>query len=152
MPTIAPSYIYAFFALVAVSSILISSFAAYATSLRTLPEMRQLQNLLNRVAAKSCELITLTTTTNSSSEAVLKLPSTIGNKHYWIRLHKETSKAWVEGVFSSMSLGNSTQRVYIPNFVFPSGNHSSAYGPAILECSMNGSTVKLHLESWRDSV
>jgi hypothetical protein len=39
MPAIASSYVYAFFALICVSSILISAFAAYATTLRTIPEV-----------------------------------------------------------------------------------------------------------------
>lgn len=149
VPTIAPSYIYAFFALIAVSGILISTFAAYATTLRVIPEMEQLENLLNHVASKGCELITLTAATNSTSEAVLKLPPAIGNKQYWIRLRNESSKAWVEAALGSIHQGKVTSRVYLPKIVSALGNYSSGYGPAILEIFMSNSTVTLHLKTWR---
>lgn len=152
MPTIAPSYIYAFFALIAVSSILISSFSAYASTLRTIPEMEQLENLLNHVASRGYELITLTTATNSSSEAALQLPAAIGNKQYWLRLRSESSKAWVEGALGSMHAGSVTNRVYLPKTVSASGNYSSGYGSAVLECYVNGSAISLHLSPWRENV
>jgi len=152
MPAIAPSYLYAFFALVAVSTILISSFSAYAATLRTMPEMEQLENLLNCIASKGYELITLTTVTNSTSEAVLQLPSAIGNKQYWIRLRNMTSKAWIEGALGSIQKGNIANRVYLPKTVSALGNYSSGYGPAVLKCYMNGSTVNLHLNTWRENV
>ncbi|MFQ6068534.1 MAG: hypothetical protein ACE5KD_03220 [Candidatus Bathyarchaeia archaeon] len=151
MPTIAPSYIYSFFALVAVSSILISSFAAYATTLRTIPEMEQVENLLNHVASKGYELIILTITANTTSEAILLLPSTIGNKHYWIRLRNESLQAWVEGALGSILEGSITNRVYLPKRIFAFGNYSSGHGPALLECYMNGSTVNLYLTSWGEN-
>ncbi len=152
MPAIAPSYIYAFFALVAVSSILIFSFSAYASTLRTIPEREQLENLLNHVASKGYELITLVTTTNSTSEVVLQLPSAIGNKQYWIRLRNEPSKAWVEGALGSIHGGNVTNRVYLPKTVSVFGDYSSGFGPAVLECYINGSTVNLRLTYWRENL
>lgn len=152
VPAIAPSYIYAFFALIAVSGILISAFAAYATTLRVIPEMEQLENLLNHVASKGCERIALTAATNSTSEAVLELPSAIGNKQYWIRLRNEFSKAWVEGALGSIHQGKVTNRVYLPKTVSAFGNYSSGYGPAVLESSMNSSAITLHLKTWRNNV
>jgi len=151
MPVIVPSYIYTFFSLVIVSSILISSFAAYAVTLRTIPEMEQLKNLLNHIASKGYELITLTTATNSTSEAVLQLPSAIGNKQYWIRLLNESLKAWVEGALGLIHESSITNRVYFPKTVSVFGNYSSGYGPAVLECYVNGSTITLHLIAWRDN-
>jgi len=152
MPTIAPSYIYAFFALIAVSSILISSFAAYASTLRAIPEMEQLKNLLSHVTSEGYKLVALTNATNSTSEAVLQLPSTIGNKHYWIRLRSESSRAWVEGSLGLIHEGNVTNRVYLPKTVTVFGNYSSGYGPAVLECYVNGSTITLHLKTWSENV
>jgi len=148
MPAIAPSYIYAFFALVAVSSILISSFAAYAATLRTIPEMEQLGNLLEHVAAKGYELAALTSATNSSSEAVMQLPASIGNRQYWVRLRRESSKAWVEGALGEIHDGGSTNRVYLPREVSVLGSYSSGYGSAVLECYMNGSIISLRLSTW----
>jgi len=151
VPTIAPSYIYTFFALIIISSILISSFAAYASTLRSVPELEQLNNLLSHVAAKGYELITLTTATNSTSETVIKLPSTIGDKQYWVRLRNGASKVWVEGSLGSIHEGNVSTRVYLPKAVSALGNYSSLDGPAILECYLNGSTITLYLISWRDN-
>lgn len=151
MPAIAPSYIYSFFALIIVSTLLISSFAAYATTLRTIPEIEQLENLLNHVASKGYELITLTTATNSTTEAVLQLPSTIGTKQYWIRLRNESSKVWVEGALGSIHEGSVTNRVYLPKTLSVYGNYSSGYGPAVLECYINGSTISLCLTPWREN-
>lgn len=151
MPAIAPSYIYAFFALIAVSSILISSFAAYTATLRTIPEREQLENLLNFVASKGCELVALATATNSSSKAVLQLPTAIGNRQYWVRLRNDSSKAWVEGALGSMHEGNVFNRVYLPKTVTVLGSYSSDHGPAVLECSTNSSKINLHLSAWRES-
>lgn len=148
MPTIAPSYIYAVFALVTVSSILISSFASYTTTLRAIPEVGQLKNLLSKIAAKGFELITLVTTTNSTSETTLRLPSRIGNKQYWIRLRNESARSWIEGSLGAMHEGDGTQQVFFPKMVSASGNHSSAWGPAILRCHLNNSAVTLVLQAW----
>lgn len=149
MPALAPSYIYAFFALIAVSSILVSSFSAYAVTLRTIPEVEQLGNLLEYVAAKGYELAALTAKTNSTSEVVLQLPSTIGNKQYWLRLRGDSAKTWVEGALGLIHGGNITNRVYLPKAIHAFGNYSSSYAPAVLECSMNGSTTTLTLSTWR---
>ncbi len=152
MPTIAPSYIYAFFALVTVSSILISSFGAYAATLRTIPEREQLENLLKLIASKGYELITLTTAANSTSQAVLQLPTTIGTKQYWIRLSNESSKTWVEGALGLIHENSITNRVYFPKTISAYGNYSSGYGPAVLECYVNGTIITLHLTSWRENM
>lgn len=152
MPAIAPSYIYAFFALIAVSSILISAFATYATTLRTIPEKEQLENLLTYIVSKGYELITLATTTNSTSEAILQLPTTIGNKQYWIRFCNDSSKAWMEGALGSIHDGSVSNKVYLPKTVSASGNYSSGYGPAVLECHFNNSIISLRLNAWRETV
>jgi hypothetical protein len=151
LPTLAPSYIYAFFALVAVSSILISSYAAYTAALRTIPEIEQLKNLLNYVASKGYELTALTAATNSTLEATLQLPTSIGNRQYWIRLQNGGSEAWVEGALGTIHAGNITNRVYLPKTVVSIGNYSSGYGPVLLESYLDGATITLRLSSWRDS-
>jgi hypothetical protein len=151
MPAIASSYMYAFFALIAVSSILISSFVAYATTLRTIPEREQLQNLLEFVAARGCELVALTSTTNATSEAVMQLPSSIGSKQYWIRLESESAESWVEGALGEIHEGRVVDRVYLPKAISVSGNYSSSYGPGLLECFMDASGVNLKLSIWRDT-
>jgi uncharacterized membrane protein len=140
---------YAFFALIAVSSILISSFAAYAITLRTIPEVEQLRNLLESVAAKGCELVALTAATNCTSETVIQLPPSIGNRRYWVRLREESSRVWIEGALGEIHGESSTNRVYLPKEVSVSGNYSSGYGQAILECRLIDSITSLRLSTWR---
>ncbi len=152
MPAIAPSYLYAFFALVTVSTILISAFAAYTTTLRTIPEIEQLKNLLTSVASKSYELVTLTTVTKSASQAIVQLPSSLGNKQYWIKLRSESSETWVEGALGLIHQGNIANQAYLPKAISANGNYSSGYGPAVLKCYLNGTTVSIHLSSWRENV
>ena len=149
MPVLATGYIYAFVALLTVSSILISSFSAYAATLRTIPEIEQLRNVLEHVATKGYELAALTAKTNSTSQAVLRLPSAIGAKQYWIGLRGDLSKTWVEGALGPIRRGNVNNRVYLPNPISAIGNYSSSRGPAVLECRMNGSTIILDLRTWR---
>jgi hypothetical protein len=150
VPTIAPSYIYAIFALIAVSSILISSFASYATTLRAIPEAEQLRNLLSKIASKGFALVTLAATTNSTSETTLRLPSTIGSKPYWIRLRNESAKSWAEGSLGIIHEGAGTHQALLPKSVIASGNHSSTWGPALLRCYLNHSDVVLTLKAWRN--
>lgn len=152
MPTIAANHIYSFFALVAVSSILITSFGAYATTLRNLPESKQLNNLIKHIANIGCELITLTETTNSTSKVTLQLPSRIGIKRYWIRLTNDSQKTWIEGALGSIHQGDLTTRVYILPVIEATGNYTSENGAAFLECSLNESTVTLLLDNWRENL
>lgn len=152
MPSVVPSHIYAFFALIAVSTILISAFSAYAVNLRTIPEKEQLENLLNHIASKGYELVTLAIATNATSRTILQLPSTIGNKQYWARLRNEDSRAWVEGALGSTQEGNANSRSYLPKSVLARGKCTSNSGPAVLECYLNASTIHLHLFLWRESM
>ncbi len=150
MPTIAPSYIYAFFALTIVASILISSFSAYMTTLRTIPEIQQLENIIEHVASQAYKLITLADTANSTSRTILQLPSTIGNRLYWFRLHSNSSEAWIEGALGTPHKSKAMCQISLPKMVKASGNYSSGYGPALLESYFEGANV-LHLSSWRES-
>ena len=131
------------------SSILISSFSVYATSLRNIPEEAQLIRVLTQVAAEGCKLVTLTSRTNATSEVVLSLPTVIGNKQYWIRLRNESSSAWFEGALGSIHTGNPRNRVHLPNNVSVEGNYSSYDGRALLQCNKEGSLINLRLTSLR---
>jgi len=147
LPTVAPSYVYTFFALVTVSTILISSFSVYATSLRNIPEEAQLNRVLTHVAAEGCKLVTLTMRTNSTSEIALSLPIVIGSKQYWIRLRNESSSVWFEGALGSIHKGSPRSRVCLPNKVSAEGDYSSYDGRALLQCYKNGSIINLRLFS-----
>ncbi|MCW4052900.1 MAG: hypothetical protein NWE78_06820 [Candidatus Bathyarchaeota archaeon] len=148
MPAIAPSYIYAFFALTIVASILISSFSTHMTTLKAISEIQQLENIIKHVATQSYKLITLANTANSTSKTILELPLKIGNRQYWFRLCTNSSNAWVEGALGTPHKSKVTHQVSLPKMVMASGNYSSGYGPALLESYYDGTHV-LSLSAWR---
>ena len=147
MPSVVSSYIYTLAALTAVSALLIYSLNSYAYTLRANAETDQLQSILNGVAAKANEVLTLVTTTNSSLTVYLNLPTTIGNHYYWMRMRNDSAKAWVEGSLGDMVEGNIDLQVEIPSEAKLSGHFVSTHGQATLQGYMNGSTPQLNLAS-----
>jgi hypothetical protein len=147
MPAHAASHIYSFFGLTVISCILISSFSAFAINLQAGPEQLQLANLLKHVASKGCELVAFTTITNSTSEEILDLPTSIGGKPYWIRLNSPSSSAWVEGSLGTIHGNPAPARIYLPNGIVVAGDYSSGFGSAILCCHRQGSTIYLTLNN-----
>ncbi|MEA2090183.1 MAG: hypothetical protein U9O89_05435 [Thermoproteota archaeon] len=146
MVSIAPSYLYTFAALTAVSTIILCSFTTYTTTLRTVPEIGQLKNLLNHVVAKGNQLITLTITTNSTTQVSLQMPTSIGDRKYWIRLRSDSSNAWLEGRLGEMPEETMAAfSVSFPGKTSVSGSYVGGYGPAVLECYLNGSVPQLNL-------
>jgi hypothetical protein len=114
---------------------------------RTIPEIKQLKNILDHVAAKGNELLTLTTTTNSTAQTSIQLPPTIGNREYWIRVQNDTSNVWVEGALGQLREDGTKYQVFLPKKASTSGHYIGGHGPAILECYMNGSIPQLNLRS-----
>jgi len=147
MPSIATSHLYAFLALTTVSILLVSAFSLYASTVRSLPETKQLKNILDHVAAKGNELLTLVTATNSTLRTLIQLPSTIGHQEYWIRVRNDTSNAWIEGALGQMRENRTTYRVFLPRKASTSGYYMGGYGSAMLEGYMNGSILQLNLNS-----
>jgi len=147
VPSIASSYLYTFLALTTVSILLVCSFSLYASTVRSLPEIEQLKNILDHVAAKGNELLTLVTATNSTARTLVQLPSTIGHQDYWIRVRNDTSNAWIEGALGQISENRTTYRVFLPRKASTSGYYMGGYGSAMLECYMNGSIFQLNLNS-----
>ncbi|UCE16332.1 MAG: hypothetical protein JSV12_01575 [Candidatus Bathyarchaeota archaeon] len=147
MPSIASNHLYTFIAMTAVSTLLIVSFSIYASTVRTIPKIEQLKNILDHVAAKANELLTLVTATNSTIQTLIQLPTTIGQQGYWIKIRNDTSNAWVEGALGEIREDETEYRVFFPKNVRASGNYLGGYGPATLECYMNGSIPQLNLDS-----
>ena len=145
MPSIALNHLYTFIALTIVSILLISSYSSYANTLQTIPEIEQLKNILDHVAAKGNELLTLVTTTGSTARTLVQLPPTIGNREYWIRLRNDTSNVWVEGALGQIDEGGREYKIFLPRKASTSGYYRGGYGPAMLECYMNGSIPQLNL-------
>jgi hypothetical protein len=133
--------------LTTVSILLVCCFSLYAGTVRSLPEIEQLKNILDHVAAKGNELLTLVTTTNSTARTIIQLPSTIGNQEYWIRIRNDTTNAWIEGALGQISENRTTYRVFLPRKASTSGYYMGGYGSAMLECYMNGSILQLNLSS-----
>lgn len=144
MPSIIPSYVYTFFALTIVGTLLICTFSAFAVSVRQDVEKEQLKNLLEYVAAESCELISTVMANNSTITVRLNMPSLVGNQRYWIQLRNDSSLAWVEGGFGT-SPAQTELCVFILGIVSASGQYVGGYGVAALECQVNGTTTCLNL-------
>jgi hypothetical protein len=143
LPTITPSYLYTFVALMAVISLLIFSFMAYAEALRVSSETRQLKNLMDHVSAKSTELLTLTLATNATSEAFLPMPVSIGNKQYWLRLCNDSEKTWLEAGLGNMPIEGIELRVYLPKEASATGHYIGGYGAVHLKCYSNASVPQI---------
>lgn len=147
LPSIAINHLYTFIALTIVGTLLVFSFSSYASIVRTIPEIEQLKNILDHVAAKGNELLTLVTTTNATAQTSIQLPSTIGQREYWIQVRNDTSNAWVEGALGKIGDEGTEYRVFFPGKVSTSGYYIGGYGPAVLECYVNGSIPQLNLSS-----
>ncbi|MDH5481256.1 MAG: hypothetical protein OEY22_00035 [Candidatus Bathyarchaeota archaeon] len=150
MPSITLSYLYTFIALLAVSTILVFSFMAYANTLRFFSETEQLKNLMDRVAMKSTQLLTLTLSTNATAEVSLQMPATIGNKQYWLKLSNDSAKAWLEGGLGNMPIEETELRVYLPKEASATGHYVGGYGTACLRCYISSGVPRIQLASLTD--
>jgi hypothetical protein len=151
LPSITPSYLYTFAALIAVGSLLVFSFMAYADALRVSSEVKQLKNLMNYVAAKSTELLTLPSTANVTSETQLQMPSAIGNKQYWLQLRNDSKEAWLEGGLGNMPVEETELRIYLPKEASATGYYVGGYGAACLKCYVSAGVFQLQLTSSSES-
>ncbi|MDG6223428.1 MAG: hypothetical protein QCH99_09230 [Candidatus Bathyarchaeota archaeon] len=144
MPSIIPSYVYTFFALTIMGTLLICAFASFSVSVKQDVEIEQLKNLLQHVAAESCELISTTTSNNSTATLRLSMPSNLCEKSYWLQFRNDSSHAWVEGGLASTPVETSL-KIYVPGTVTASGLYKSGYGFAELRCELQEGTVFLNL-------
>jgi hypothetical protein len=147
LPSITPSYLYTFVALIAVSSLLIFSFMAYAEALRASSETRQLKNLMDYVAAESTELLTLALATNATSEAFLQMPASIGNKQYWLQFRNDSSKTLLEGGLGNVPMEGTELRIYLPKEASATGYYVGGYGAAHLKCYLDAEVPQIQLTS-----
>jgi hypothetical protein len=147
LPSITPSYLYTFIALIAVSSLLVFAFMAYADTLRVFSEAKQLKNLMDYVAAKSTELLGLTLTTNATTELSFQMPAAIGNKQYWLQLRNDSAKAWVEGGLGTIITEGTELLVYLPKEASAAGYYIGGYGVAHLKCYASAGVPQIQLTS-----
>ena len=145
MPSIVPSYLYTFFALMLVGTILIGTFNSFAVSLRRIPEENMLKNVLDYVAAESLELINcVEASSEASAEAVLNIPSSINHKQYWLRLGIDSEYVFIEAGFGAAP-AEARFKIYLLANVFAYGEVIGGYGKALLTCRRNASGIYLNL-------
>lgn len=148
MPALIPSHIYMFVATTIVGTLLIFSFNSYAATLRYVPEKEQLNNLLNHVAAKAIEILTMTSE-NSTTRIYLDLPTSIGDRQYWIRLRNDSIQAWVEGGLGRIWSGMVASKVFLPSTPRASGEFIGDFGVATLTCKRSNEGLQLVLTTGR---
>lgn len=145
MPSIVPSYLYTFFALMLIGTILIGTFSSFAISLKQIPEEKQLKNILDYVAAKSIELINCALSTEEATfQTVLELPIGINHKQYWLKLNIDSGYALIEAGFGGTP-GQAYFKTYLLANVSVSGVFISGFGKALLTCQQTASGVYLSL-------
>lgn len=145
MPSITPSYLYTFAALVTVNSLLLFAFISYTNTLRVISETRQLEDLLDYVAAESTRLLTIALTTNATVETHLQMPTAIGDKHYWLELCNDSTKAWLEGGLGNVPIEGTERRVYLPEEAVATGYYLGGYGAAHLRCYLTSGVPQIQL-------
>jgi hypothetical protein len=137
-----------FVATVAVGTLLIFSFNSYAVTLRHVPEKEQLNNLLSHIAAKAVEIMTMTSE-DSTTKVYLDLPTSIGDRQYWIRLRNDSIQAWVEGGLGEIWNGTTVNKVFLPSTPIAAGEFIGDFGVATLTCRRSGSELELVLATGR---
>ena len=130
-----------------IGALLITSVISYTNTLKFTSEKKQLYNVISQLAAMTISTANLLTQENSSAQAFVDLPQTIGNQQYWIGFQNDSSTSWINGGFGAEVQKTGSEQIFLPTGLNIKGNFVSGYGSAILEGSMNGSTITLNLEN-----
>src|SRR5665647_1861213 len=146
MPTIIPSYVYALFAAVIVSTIIVDSCSLVALNIKNQASTQQLKNIDEYVATQSLILLSHTTEDNQNTTQFIDVPTQVGNQIFWIQISNDSSGAWVESGFGT-TVTSSELRVDIPATVNASGTFISSSGRAVLQCHFEDQTASLTLTS-----
>ncbi|MBS7608667.1 MAG: hypothetical protein QXQ08_01920 [Candidatus Bathyarchaeia archaeon] len=147
MPAITPGYLYTFFALIAVSSILLASFMDYVNAIRLSSEIRKLKDLMDCVAAEATKLLIMALTTNVSVETCIQAPATFGRQQYWLALRNDSAKAWLEGGFGDTPAEGGVLRVFLSCKAEASGCYVSGYGAIRLTCFTGATLPRIIISS-----
>ncbi|MBS7647707.1 MAG: hypothetical protein QXL91_00685 [Candidatus Bathyarchaeia archaeon] len=147
MPAITPGYLYTFFALIAVSSILLASFMDYANAIRFSSEVWKLRDLMDHVAAEATELLTMALTTNVSAETYIQAPAALGRQQYWLALRNDSVRAWLEGGFGDTPTEGGVLRVFLSCKAEASGCYVSGYGAIHLTCFTGAAAPRIVISS-----
>ena len=145
MPSTIASQVYTMIALAIVGTLLVVTLNSYTTTLKATSEIEQLKNTVSQLAAEASKIVAIAVTANSTTKVYVQLPTTIGYKQYWLRIHNDSSNSWLEGSFGNKVMETSVYRLYLPKGTSTSGYFIGGYGPAVLESYMNGSTPQVNL-------
>jgi type II secretory pathway pseudopilin PulG len=146
MPAIIPGYVYTMVAFAIIGALLLGTVISYAGALRSTSETEQLKNIMTLLAAKTNAVAALVSQGNSTAQATFNLPDTIGSQQYWLSLRNDSASVWVTGGLGTSIQENSNQ-IFLPNGWVVDGDFVSNYGPAVLEASVNGSTINVTLRN-----
>ncbi len=130
-----------------IGALLLGTVVTYSGALRSTSEIEQLKNIMTLLAAKTNSVAALVSQGNSTAQASFNLPETIGGHQYWLSLRNDSSSTWITGGLGVSIQENSTNLLYLPSGWVVSGDFASGYGPAVLEASVNGSTIEVTLKN-----
>jgi hypothetical protein len=102
---------------------------------------------MDYVAAETTELITLSLTANATAQTYLQMPTTIGDKQYWLQLRNDSVKAWLEGGFGNLPMEGTELQVYLPKEVWATGYYVGGYGAIQLGCYFEAGVLRIQLTS-----
>ena len=148
MPSQATSYFYTIVAMGVVALMITNAFKIQVAGLEAVSDRQALRELLEAVATEATELMAFTEATNATAKVSLLTPTLIGDKEYWIRLHSDTSEAWVEGAFGKPWAGNPDHRVELPWGVDASGTYRGGFGTLMMNCTNLGGVQTVTLARW----
>jgi hypothetical protein len=135
----------------AVSALLITAFMSYTGGIRFLSETSQLRNIADTIALKATRLVTLVATSNCTIQTYEKLPSSIGNLQYWLRLKNSSSQAWVEAGFGDIPSVESDVKAYLPQNACASGFYAAGYGALTLVSNIEDGAVNIRMDSLHEA-
>ncbi|MBC8225111.1 hypothetical protein H8E65_11010 [Candidatus Bathyarchaeota archaeon] len=148
MPSQATSYFYTIVAMGVVALMITNAFKIQVAGLKAFSDRQELRELLEAVATEATELIAFTEATNATAKVSLLTPTLIGDREYWIRLHSDTTEAWVEGAFGEPWAGNPDHRVELPWGVDASGTYRGGFGTLMMNCTIQGGVQTVVLARW----
>jgi len=148
MPSQATSYFYTIVAMGVVALMITNAFKVQVAGLEAVSDRQALRELLEAVATEATELIAFTEATNATAKVSLQTPTLIGDKEYWIRLHSDSTEAWVEGAFGEPWMGSPDFRVELPWGVDASGTYRGGFGVLMMNSTIQGGDPAVTLGRW----
>ena len=150
MPSTSTSFLYSLLTMMIVGLILTSSVAQYVGPLRSISEEKRLIEILVQTGSKVEEALVMAIEHDATASIVFRLPSTIGNRHYWIRLTNDSSSAWLEGAFGDLRRSEGqVHQVFLSRVAAASGEFEGRFEFVIVNCSRDDSARTLVLDSQR---